>query len=84
MSKFGKNAVLLARVPDEFEPSSVSDIPGIVLSANVHKSHLTLCAAIDVCRRYNAERLATGRPVREWAILVKWVRPIEQPKGGAA
>ena len=82
MAKIGKNAVLLARVPDEFKPSSVSDIPGVVLSATLYKPHVPLCSGIMFCRRYNAERLAEGPPIQSWALLVKWVRPLVS-KGGA-
>ena len=83
MPKSGKNAVLLARVPDEFEPSSVADIPGVVLSAHVHKDRLPLCTGIMLCRQLNSEQLAKGHPVREWFLLVKWIRPLAS-KGGVA
>jgi len=83
MSKIGKNAVILAEVSGDFRPTTVSEIPQNILTATIHKDKLPLCTGIDFCRSYNAERLAAGPPYRDWALLVKWVRPLVK-KGGAA
>jgi hypothetical protein len=77
-----RNAVLVVRTQD-FSPQDVGDIPTVILAARVYQTGLHYCAALGVCREFNAAQLADGRPVEEWALLVKWVKPLVS-KGGAA
>jgi hypothetical protein len=78
----GKNAVVVARVPDDFAPPDFTAVPDRILEGDIRRPGVALGTAQELVRKYNTDRLIAGVPVKTWAMVVRFVRA-PRVKGGA-
>ena len=70
-----KNAVFLARVPDDFRPTHYHAVPTEILGGEFYARSLPLCRALVVAQEFNKAHLpCTGRYENQWAVVLKGLR----------